>query len=87
MYTRILVPLDGSALAEAAMSLGFQCHRIEPSVASRLVDGLEAEAQAYFNAITNGVPSEGIQTFSLLGEIPRAELIWRSQTRSKSISV
>lgn len=87
MYTRILVPLDGSVPAEAAISLACECRRIEPPVASRLVEGLEAQAQAYSDAITNRGQHEGIPTFSLPGEIPTAELIWRSQTRSKSIPV
>ena len=81
MYTRILVPLDGSAPTKAVMNLAFEWHFFEPSVASSLVDGLEGKAQTCSNAFTEGVQRKGIQTFSLPGENPTAELFWRSQTR------
>jgi hypothetical protein len=73
MYTRILVPLDGSAPAEAVVNTAFECAFLEPSIVSSLVDGLEAETQTYRTAITDGVQRESSQTFSLIGKGSTAE--------------
>jgi hypothetical protein len=73
MYTRILVPLDGSARAEAVVNSAFECAFSEPSMVSSLVDGLEAEIQTSRTAITDGVQCEGIQTSSLPGKRSTAE--------------
>ena len=75
MYTRILVPLDGSAPAEAVMKSALEYPFSDPSIASRLVDRLEAETQTYSNALTDGVQCDGIQTFSLIGENLTAEVL------------
>ena len=73
MYTRILVPLDGSARAEAVVNSAFECAFSEPSMVSSLVDGLETEIQTNRTAIADGVQCEGIQTFSLPGKRSTAE--------------
>lgn len=76
MYKRILVPLDGLALAgaveHAGVALAYPFSR--PSIASRLVDGLEAEPKTQQHAATDGVEREGIP-FSLLHENSKAEII------------
>ena len=75
MYRRILVPLDGSAPAEAVVNLA-QGHSLsEPSAVSSLVDGLEAETQTYPTAIIACVQGDGMQTFSLIYESSTAEAL------------
>lgn len=85
MYTRILVPLDGSALAEAIMKPALEYSFSDPSIASRLVDGLEAEAQPYSNASTDGVQCGGIQTFSLQISNSRSYSDGRRRDKSRYI--
>jgi hypothetical protein len=68
MYRRILVPLDGSASAEAVINPALGYSFLEPSAVSSLVDGLEAEAQTYPKAIIACVQADGMQTFSLIYE-------------------
>ena len=85
MSTRILVPLDGSAPAEAVMKPALEEATSDPSIASRLVDGLEAETQTYSNAVTDRVQGEGIQIFSLIGENPIAEALLAVADATKSI--
>jgi hypothetical protein len=75
MDTRILVPLDGSALTEAIMKPAREYSLSDPSIASRLVDGLEAETQIHSSTVTDGVQCDGIQTFSLIDENPTAEAL------------
>jgi len=68
MYTRIPVPLNGSAPAQPFVNTAFECAFLEASVVSSLVDGLEAETQTDRTVITEGVQREGSQTFSLPGK-------------------
>ena len=75
MFTRILVSLDGSVLTETIMNPARGDSFAEPSMASSLVDRLEAEIQIDQNAITNGVQCEGIHPFSLNYEDSNAEAI------------
>ena len=51
MYTRILVPLDGSSSAKPAVKPALEYSFSEPSFVSSLVDRLETQAQTYPNAI------------------------------------
>ena len=75
MYRRILVPLDGSAPAEAVINPALGHSLSEPSAVSSLVDGREAEAQTYPKAILACVQVDGIQTFSLIYESSTAEAL------------
>ena len=96
MYKRILVPLDGSALAEAVLPYAQELAKLskaeivllrvavnpamefsfsDPSIASKIVRDLEAEAKNYLDAICNRVEHEGIKTSYLIREGPIAEAI------------
>ena len=81
MLKRILVPLDGSVPAGAVVNPAFVRSFPNPSLASSLVDGLEAETQIDRNAITDEVEYDGIKTTSLRHEIQQQKPFWRSQTR------
>ncbi|SRR6266536_2723749 len=75
MYRRILVPLDGSAPAEAVVNPAREHSCSEPFPVSSLVDRLEAEAQTDPNIIPAGWQRDGTQTFSLIYENSRTEAI------------
>jgi nucleotide-binding universal stress UspA family protein len=75
MYKRILVPLDGSAPAEAVVNPAREHSCSEPSLVSSLVDGLEAEAQTDPNTIPASRQWDATQTFSLRNEKFKAEAI------------
>ena len=73
MYTRILVPLDGSSSAETAARPVLEYSFSEPSFVSSLVDRLETQAQIYANAIPASRQWDATQTFSLRNEKFKAE--------------
>jgi hypothetical protein len=75
MYTRILVPLDGSSSAETAAKTVLEYSFSEPSFVFSLVDRLETQAQAYPNAIPASRQWDATQTFSLSNEKFKAEAI------------
>ena len=75
MYTRILVPLDGSSSAETAAKPALGYSFSKPSFVSSLVDSLETQAQTYPNAIPASRRWDATQTFSLRNEKFKAEAI------------
>ena len=73
MHTRILSPVDGSVPARKVLNIAHKDCSPEPSIVSSLVDGLEAETQAYRTTIHDGVQQVGGQTSSLPGKPSTAE--------------
>lgn len=74
MHTRNLVPLDGSAVFGAGRSIPLAHFFPAPSIASSLVDGLEAETWIYSFVCTHRVQAAGTKLFSLVHEISTAEV-------------
>ena len=75
MYTRILVPLDGSAITRDTGRSILAYPISDPSVASSFVDGLEAELPLSHTAFTNGVQREGTEIYPWVSEISIAEAV------------
>jgi hypothetical protein len=75
MYTRILVPLDGSALTGSAGRSVLAYPFSDPSAVSSFVDGLEAEVPLSRIPITSGVQRKGTEIFSWVAENSIAEAV------------
>jgi nucleotide-binding universal stress UspA family protein len=96
MYKKILVPLDGSSLAEAVLSHAQALATSEdaeiillrvsvnpaaefsfsdPSLASSLIDSLEAESLTYLQSIRAKLQKAGLRTSFLIRQGPIAETI------------
>jgi len=76
MYTGILGPLDGSAPARRVLNIAHQYCSPEPSMASSLVDGLEAEPSM------TGRNRLAIRHPLYQANVQQQNLFWRLQTRS-----
>ena len=98
MYNKILVPLDGSALAEAvlphaqALATSEEAEIIllrvsadpaaefsfsDPSLASSLIEGLEAESLTYLQSIRARLQRAGLRSSFLIRQGAIAETILR----------
>jgi hypothetical protein len=75
MYTRILVPSDGSALTRSAGRSLLVYPFPDPSAVSSFVNRLEAEIPLSRMAITSGVQRKGTEIFSWVPENSMAEAV------------
>ena len=87
MYARILVPLDGSELAKAALPLADVFARLEPStlylVQAVAPDG-EAAAARYLEGVVVGLRARGLDAEQVLAHGRPAEVVVQEAERRQA---